>query len=305
MLSVRGLLICTGAITALALTIGRLSPPPDLRAGWGGQGQDAADTAHYSQHLSGEANNARIEIDAEFLNFNNDDLKISFALPVAAVRASTDEYGYRQSEVDELVGKCQASQCSQSDLDARVSAFYQSRGLEAQSVNGHTRLFSDILNMAKRNKPRVQPLALALDTLGKSRSYDSDAQIGAAAAFVQTSLRYENVPMESDGLQTLGVWTPPYTLKKGAGDCDTKSALLMSVLANWSGIRMIGIHVPKHYLMGVARVPRKDEAYLDYGGESYVLIEPAGPGWLPPGSISDYSHSVLETMEGVRVDPLK
>ena len=175
----------------------------------------------------------------------------------------------------------------------------------AQSVNGRTRLFSDILAMAKRNKPRLQPLALALDAAGKSRKYDSDAQIGAAVAFTQTALRYVNVPMQEGDWQTLGVYPPPLTLEKGAGDCDTKSALLMSVLANWSGIRMIGIHVPKHYLMGIARVPRKDDAYLDYGGESYVLIEPAGPGWLPPGAISDYSHSVLETMEGVRVDPLK
>jgi len=68
---------------------------------------------------------------------------------------------------------------------------------------------------------------------------------------------------------------------------------------------MIGINVPDHYLMGVARVPQRGEAFLQYGGEPYVLLEAAGPAWLPPGSISDYSRDVLGTMQDVRIDPFR
>jgi hypothetical protein len=77
------------------------------------------------------------------------------------------------------------------------------------------------------------------------------------------------------------------------------------VLKNFSGARMIGINVPNHYLMGVARVPQRGEAFLQYGGEPYVLLETAGPAWLPPGSISDYSRDVLGTMQDVRIDPFR
>jgi hypothetical protein len=92
-------------------------------------------------------------------------------------------------------------------------------------------------------------------------------------------------------------------LANGKGDCDSKTGLVASLLKNFSGARMIGINIPNHYLMGVARVPQRGEAYIEYGGEHYVLLEPAGPGWLPPGTVSDYSLDLLRTMRDVRIDP--
>ena len=35
---------------------------------------------------------------------------------------------------------------------------------------------------------------------------------------------------------------------------------------------MIVVHVPKHYLVGIARVPRPGDAFIEYRGEPFVLV---------------------------------
>jgi hypothetical protein len=56
--------------------------------------------------------------------------------------------------------------------------------------------------------------------------------------------------------------------------------------------------------VGVARVPRHGDAYIEYKGEPFVLMEASGPAWRPPGFISDTTKAALATMQGVRIDPL-
>jgi hypothetical protein len=242
-------------------------------------------------------------VSAEFLNFNQDALKLEFELTPDAVRESLAEFGYAKEEIDALLKACTG--CDQAEFDRRAAAFYESRGISAtMQASGRMKLTVDVPAVVERNKPRLKALAAALGRIAKERNYGPDQTLGAAVAFVQTALRYQQPPNEENGRNIIGFYPPPRTLELGLGDCDSKSALLAGMLAHFSGIRMIGVHIPKHYLVGVARVPRHGDAFIEYKGQPYVLMEAAGPAWRPPGNISDATRDALSTLQGVRIDPL-
>jgi hypothetical protein len=90
---------------------------------------------------------------------------------------------------------------------------------------------------------------------------------------------------------------------RGWGDCDTKTAVLASIISNWPNARIVGISVPDHYLMAILRNPVKGDAFVEWKGLRYVLIEPAGPAWLPPGQVGVDTMPMLQAAEGFRVEP--
>jgi len=242
-------------------------------------------------------------VTAQFQNFNQDALTLAFDLHPDAVRASLAEFGYARDEINALLAAC--SGCDQAEFDRRAAAFYESRGISAAlQPNGRTKLTVNVPAVVERNKPRLRALAQALGRVARERNYGPDQTLGAAVAFVQTALRYQLPPAVENGRNIIGFYPPPRALELGLGDCDSKSALLAGVLAHFSGVRMVGVHIPKHYLVAVARVPRHGDAYIEYRGEPFVLMEAAGPAWRPPGMISDQTRDALRTMQGVRIDPL-
>jgi hypothetical protein len=259
----------------------------------------AAPITRYERQQAGSA----WRVSAEFQNFNQDALKLEFELTPDAVRESLAEFGYAKDEIDALLKGCTG--CDQAEFDRRAAAFYRSRGISAvMQPTGRMKLTVDVPAVVERNKPRLKSLAAALGRIAKERKYGPDQTLGAAVAFVQTALRYQQPPNQDNGRNIIGFYPPPKTLELGLGDCDSKSALLAAMLAHFSGIRMVGVHIPKHYLVGVARVPRHGDAFIEYQGEPFVLMEAAGPAWRPPGSISDATRDALSTMQGVRIDPL-
>lgn len=260
----------------------------------------AAPTSRYERS---EAAEGGWRVSAQFLNFNQDPLTLEFDLHPDAVRDSRAEFGYSREEVDALLAGCAG--CDQAEFDRRAATFYRSRGLSVElQPNGRLKLAVDVPAVVERNKERLRLLAQALGRIAKERDYGPDQTLGAAVAFVQTALRYQLPPPTEDGRNIVGFYPPPRTLELGLGDCDSKSALLAAMLAHFSGVRMVGVHVPKHYLVGVARVPRHGDAFIEYQGEPFVLVEAAGPAWRPPGQISDATRDALRTMQGVRIDPL-
>jgi hypothetical protein len=263
----------------------------------------AAAAAPAGRYERSEAAEGGWRVSAQFLNFNQDPLVLEFDLHPDAVRDSLAEFGYGREEVDALLAACAG--CDQAEFDRRASAFYQSRGLRVEvQANGRLKLAVDVPAVVERNKGRLRPLAQALGRIAKERDYGPDQTLGAAVAFVQTALKYQLPPPAEGGRNIVGFYPPPRALELGLGDCDSKSALLAAMLAHFSGVRMVGVHVPKHYLVGVARVPRHGDAYIEYQGEPFVLVEAAGPAWRPPGQISDTTRDALRTMQGVRIDPL-
>jgi hypothetical protein len=263
----------------------------------------AVPAAPASRYERAEAPGGDHRVTAEFLNFNKDPLKLEFVLEREAVRESLAEFGYAREEIDALLAACTG--CDQAEFDRRAAAFYRSRGIAATpQPDGRLRLSVDVPAVVARNKPRLLAVARELGRVARERNYGPDETLGAAVAFVQTALRYQLPPDTENGRTIVGFYPPPRTLELGLGDCDSKSALLAATLAHFSGVRMIGVHIPKHYLVGVARVPRHGDAYIEYQGEPFVLMETAGPAWRPPGMIADTTRDALRTMQGVRIDPL-
>ncbi len=226
--------------------------------------------------------------DYGFENFNRDRLSVHYQVPRWALGPYEAQFGYRPAE---------AAAISDS---ARAAAYFESRGFRVLRPGV---VAVDMPQLVRKNAALVRPVAAALDRTARLRSYGSDDVIGAAASLVQTAIRYQVPALEVDGRDTAGVLQPVSVLVRGFGDCDTKTGLLASLLANWPRMRMLGVALPGHYLMGVLRLPGQGDAYVEYDGLDYDLVEAAGPAWLPIGMVSEHTMALLEAADGYRIDP--
>lgn len=259
-----------------------------------------------------------------YTNFNRDRLNVSFALAATDYARYEAGFGYYKREIeainawdrsarDAAYRSAVAARRSQAELDAAVAAVDRERDARIQQymssrgfriLPGHV-VAVDVPGVVRRNGPLLNKIAGALQRVADRRDYDSESVIGAALSLVQTAIIYKIPPdIEPDGRHTGGILQPAATLLKGWGDCDTKTALLASILVNWPQMRMVGVSVPGHYLMGVLRIPNRGDAYIEYQGLQYVLVEPAGPAWLPLGQVASTTQPLLEAGDGFRIDPL-
>ncbi|MBI5882852.1 MAG: hypothetical protein HZB91_07095 [Elusimicrobia bacterium] len=238
------------------------------------------------------------EIQLKFRNFNNDPLTVEFPLVQADVDGALREFGHSKKELDEVFQKY--GKQGQAAYEEQVKLYFVSRGFRI--VEKGT-VAVDIPQLIWRNMKRVNGLALAIQRVGERLRYDSEEIISAATALVQTSIAYRIPPDAERGRRIGGVHPPPQVLNEGWGDCDSKSALLGALLSNWKGIKGVGVALPRHFLIGIARVPRQGDVFLEHKGVQYVLIEPAGPAWLPVGQVSEYTTELLDKMNGVPIQP--
>lgn len=238
-----------------------------------------------------------------FKTMENAPVTLGFTLDSSASRTSMAEFGYTEAEVHAVYDGCAG--CDAATVNSRVDQYYRAHGFTPEHLaTGTISLTVDIPGVVRRNSARVKPAAAAIQRLAVENAYGPDQVLGAAVAFVQTAMVYRKPPTTEGGRQTGGFYPPPRALEVGAGDCDTKSAVLAAVVANFSAAHMVGVHVPGHYLVGVSRVPRSGEAFVQYKGQPYVLIEASGPSLLPPGVVAPTTLSALKASSGVRIDPL-
>jgi hypothetical protein len=257
-----------------------------------------------------------------FFNFNSDFLKINYQIPRKALQEYCDAYGYDDGEIrrldkehqrsyDRAVDFAHSHSLSQGQLDALLKnidrqykldlkVYMAGRGFKIEAGNI---ALVDMPDLVKRNILRLQKVAQAFDRIARQGNYDSITTIGAATSFLQLALRYQVPPKVSGGLNTGGILPPLEALMRGWGDCDTKTALLASILGNWDLMRMVGIAFPHHYLMAVRRSPGRGDMYVRYQGVDYVLIDPAGPAWIPPGQVGSASSDSLQSDEGYAIEP--
>ena len=270
-----------------------------------------------------EESNGKCSAEYGCLNFNNDPLRISFSITSRDLAAYNQGYGYLDSELaalsqwqkkalDEAYQHAVKNRLGQEELNKMGAAvkseykskyrnFLVSRGFEFQQGNV---LVADIPAIVKRNVKNLRQIALQIEGAAQKQDYDSDEIIAAVLSLVQTAIVYDNVPMVIKGRQTGGLYPPLETLARGRGDCDTKTTLLASVLLNWSKIKLVGVGIPNHYLMGVLRNPAKGDAFVEYNGLRYVLLEPAGPAWLAPGSIGTSTTALLNSGQSLTIEPI-
>ena len=241
--------------------------------------------------------------------FNGHDgrpLRVDFDVDRETALASMRNYGFSQDEVDTLQARCRSSgRCTSETLDGMMSAYFREHGLRVQrSPDRRMKLSVDIPQVVRRNRSAVHPMVVALRDLGREQGFDAERRLSTATALVQSGFAYRAPQDFEDGRRTLGFYTPPRTLEKGYGDCDTKSALLAAVLAGLGEKDVIGVHVPGHYLLGVAREPREGEASIEFGGRRYLLLEAAGPAARRPGDVAKATRAALASGQPIRVDPI-
>ena len=257
-----------------------------------------------------------------FVNFNSDPLLISYRIAEADFKQYQETYGYSPEVVkafrvqrDAALGAAfraaNASSKTQAQLDAAAAAiertydrklreYLAARGFDLESGN-LTRI--DMPGIVRRNGPLVKPLAETFDRIALDRNYGSTDIIGAVLSFAQTAVRFREPDAVYEGRNTGGILPPITAIVRGFGDCDTKTALTSSILSNWPQVRMIGVSVPGHYLMGVLQIPGKRDLFVEYEGLKYVLLEPSGPAWLPPGRVADETVAQLKAGDGFSLHP--
>lgn len=257
-----------------------------------------------------------------FSNFNRDRIEISYSISERDFQPYNQSFGYKKEDIAALraardKAKQQAFQdatrkgLSQAQFNAVLAQLdkkYQ-QDLDAYMAGHGFRISKDNVvsvdmpDLVRKNKDHVKAIANAFDKFATARRYRSNEIIGAVLSFVQTALRYKLPDPVYKGKNTGGLLLPLTAVVLGWGDCDTKSGLMASILSNWGQMRMVGVGVPGHYLVGVLSIPEKGDVFVQYDGLQYVLVEPAGPAWLPPGQVADTTISLLRSSEGYRIEP--
>jgi hypothetical protein len=245
-------------------------------------------------------------VTAQFPGTAGEALRVSYDVDPNAALESMQAFGIVENEIRALEKACRATKgCSQGQLDQTVLRYYQSHDLRLTTRPGQRpKLFVDIPQVVRRNRDAVRPVVAALRELGAQRGGDEAWMLEAAVALVQTGLEYRQPSDVENGRETLGFYTPARALEQGFGDCDTKSALLAAILADLGQSGIVGVRVPGHYLLGVAREPKPGDAFVTWEGRRYVLIEAAGPAHRPPGQVSDRTRAAIAAREPMRIDPI-
>lgn len=246
------------------------------------------------------------EVRAAFPDADGRVQHLQFTLDADAERESMQAFGYSSLEVDQLHARCQASAaCSRASLQHELLAYYRAHQLRVRERPGQRpRLFVDIPAVVNRDTHRVKAAADALRALAQAQNQDREWLLRAAVSLVQVGLAYRTPEAQAEGRQTLGFYTPVKALTEGYGDCDTKSALLAALLRQLGDWKLVGVRVPNHYLLGLARAPRAGESFVEHDGERFVLIEAAGPAQRQPGDVADRTRLALARGEEIRIDPL-
>ncbi len=224
-------------------------------------------------------------IDYGYLNFNQDRIDLSYKVPKRALASYEAEFGYRMQDAKAAPDP---------------AAYLQSRGF--RFIGDHL-VFVDVPGTVRRNAPLFKPISLALDKIAQDRGYDQGDLLGAVVSLTQTAMLYKELPDTIGDLHIGGFMPPMAAFVKGWGNCDTKTAVAASILSNWPHMRMVGVAVPGHYLFAVLRIPNKDDMFVEYDGLQYVLVEPVGPAWLPPGTVAQSTQDLLASSEGYRIEP--
>lgn len=256
-----------------------------------------------------------------FYNFTRDYLNVSYTIDRTDLDRFLADFGYSDDDIAVLqrkrrdirkmassyVAKHNLSQADLDDADQvidqtyidRVANLLRQRGFVLR--NGNVAALN-VPQIVKNHVAAMKPVAKAFGQIAKSMNYDSLALVGAVLSLAQTGLDYRIPPDKLGGRNTGGILVPPYAMAHAWGDCDTKTALMGAILANF-GVSMVGISLPGHYLMAVQAVPQSGDIFITYAGRQYVLLEPAGPGWFPPGKVGAGTKAKLQAAGGMAVEP--
>jgi hypothetical protein len=143
--------------------------------------------------------------------------------------------------------------------------------------------------VARSQADLAVPTRILVETARQAGKGDGRELLGVLATFVQ-SLEYavqepERISPTGGLLRTCGVNMPLETVYRGFGDCDTKSVLLATFLANLQGMGVVFLIGNGHAFVGVRGPPRPGDRFVTIQGVHHVLIETTS--FWPVGRIPD------------------
>jgi hypothetical protein len=191
---------------------------------------------------------------------------------------------------------------SKAELDEKIRVRNQSAAARGIIIDHDTNRI-DHKWVVEHSKTDVRELVLLLSEEVRSRGYRTQREfLGVVASLVQ-SMAYK-IPASTRQtrsgtmIRTGGVTMPIETLYRGYGDCDTKSLLFASILANFPSQQVIFLMGDKHLFVGVRGIPRRDEHYVKIRGSKYILIEMTVPwpiGRIPQKAWMNCGRNIYRT----------
>ena len=174
------------------------------------------------------------------------------------------------------------SQLELARKESALIAMAAARGILLRSDGNRMRVRVNHSWVVGKSTSDLRELAQYLSRITLSHGYRTQRQLlGILASFPQ-ALKFqapENIRLSEVGerVKTVGVTMPLETLYNGWGDCDTKSLLFASILANFPHQRAVFVMGSGHLFVGVRAVPRLNDHYIDIRGVKYILIEMSSP----------------------------
>lgn len=172
-----------------------------------------------------------------------------------------------------------------------ANEFYQEKGfrISYSKLNRSDLIVPDYGRLVKLNAPALKDLIQAIYDEAKAKEYGERDFMGMVLAYCQ-EIPYQSPPDEADGKKIYGLIPPVQMDVENWGDCDCKSTLFATLWSMYAKKNTVLISVPGHMFAAVkGKKQFSTDLTLDINGESYICLEPVGPGKLPIGSVADFT----------------
>lgn len=164
----------------------------------------------------------------------------------------------------------------------------------------HVRIAADSSPELQEIAQTLQRVIVASATEEQKKRYPNDEKSLVTAGlldFVQ-SIPYDPL-QSSDGLRGVTFLMPEQVLAQNRGDCDSKSALMMALLAAlYPDLPQAIVYIPDHALLAVALPAYSgNEETVAIEGQPFLPLEVTGPAELAPGVLGEKSRLYLRSHE--------
>jgi hypothetical protein len=161
----------------------------------------------------------------------------------------------------------------------------------------------DHVRIALESRTELAPLADQLKQTGTTETEARQKTVAHMLGFIQ-AIPYQLLDSQS-GRSGKGFLSPRQVLEQNRGDCDSKVTLMAAMLAQlFPELKQAMVFVPGHALLGVALLAKPGEATLSWEGETYLLMEPTGPGQFAMGRIASTSQTLVDSKQ-LSVQPVQ
>ena len=172
-------------------------------------------------------------------------------------------------------------------LSEEEKIFVGSRGI----ISSPEGLRVDYRRSVQNNRARIKHVLEAMRRIDARLNLRQF--LGLSLSFIQ-DLAYGVPPAVEGGKLILGFWVPPKVLANNFGDCDSKGVTFAALWMNFKRYPLLLIRVPDHMFIGLA-IPSLESEGVVINGLRYTLCEVSATEKVPPGLVSYYSRTWLES----------